>query len=97
MKAEVNKYRNGSVRIKITHFNPVFFNSEDYIIKTFDNGFSISKPNLGYVGKTYKSTRKKDDYITISTSKEIEIGTYYLDEDSNEDISFFIKSDYLIK
>lgn len=97
MVADVKKYKNGSLRIKIDYLDSNFFDSEDYIIKTFDNGFSLSKPNLDYLGKTYKATRKKDDYITISTLKQIEVGTYYLDEESNEDISYFINSDYLEK
>lgn len=97
MVAEVKKYKNGSFRIKIDCLDSNFFVTEDYIIKTFENGFSLSKPNLDYVGKTYRATRKKDDYITISTVKEIEVGDYYLDEESNEDISYFINSDYLEK
>jgi len=97
MVAEVKKYKNGSTRIRVdeTKFN--FFNSDEYIIKTFDNGFSISKPNLDYIGKTYKATRQKDNHISISTVKDISVGMYFLDEESNEDVSYFINENYLEK
>lgn len=95
MVAEVKKYKNGTIRIKVNCLAFNFFNSEDYIIKTFENGFSISKPTLDYIGKSYRMTRRKDNYISISTAKDIEDGIYVLDEESNEDISFFINSDYL--
>ena len=97
MVADVKKYTNGSIRIKIDYLDVDFFDKEDYIIKTFDNSFSLSKPNLDYVGKTHKITRKKDNYITISTVKQIEVGTYILDEESNEDVAYFINSNYLEK
>ena len=97
MVAEVKNYKNGSVRIKVDGTNIKFFDSEDYIIKTFENGFSISKPNLDYIGKTHKATRQKDNYISISTVKDIAVGMYFLDEESNEDVSYFINENYLEK
>jgi hypothetical protein len=97
MVAEVKKYKNGTIRIKVDCSGVNFFNSEDYIIKTFENGFSLSKPSLDYVGRTYRMTRRKDNYISISTVKDIEDGLYLLDEESDEDICFFINSNYLEK
>lgn len=96
MDAEVKKYKNGTIRIKVNYSGFDFFNTEEYIIKTFENGFSLSKPTLDYVGKSYRITRRKDNYISISTMKDIEDGIYVLlEEESNEDVSFFVNSNYL--
>jgi hypothetical protein len=95
MVAEVKKYKNGSSIIKIDLKNIDFFDSEDYIIKNIENGFSISKPNLSYLGKSYRAVRKKDNYITISLVKDIGAGNYFLDEESDEDILYFVNKDYL--
>ena len=97
MVADVLKYKNGIIKIKVDCLGGSFFDSEDYIIKTFENGFSLSKPSLGYIGKTYNMKKIKDNHISISTVKEIEDGTYFLDEESNEDISFFINGNYFSK
>lgn len=97
MVADVKKYKNGIIRIKVDCSGVNFFNSDEYIIKTIENGFLISKPNLDYIGRTYKITRRKENYISISSVKDIKDGTYILDEDSDEDVSVFVNSDYLEK
>ena len=97
MVAEVIKYKNGSTRIKVDCSGFDFFDTDEYIIKTIENGFLLSKPNLDYVGRTHKITRRKDNYISISSVKDIQDGTYILDEESDEDVSVFINSDYLEK
>jgi hypothetical protein len=91
MFAEVKKYKFHSTRIKITFLNNTFFTTKEYIIKTFENGFSIEKPNLDYTGKTIVISKIKSNYLSFYTSKEIQDGNYILDEESNEDILFFIK------
>jgi len=95
MVAEVIKYKNGNIRIKVDCSGVDFFDTDEYIIKTIENGFLLSKPNLDYVGRTHKITRRKDNYINISTIKDIADGLYLLDEESDEDICFFINSNYL--
>lgn len=97
MIAEVVKYKNGSKRIRVEFLGVDFFDTDEYIIKTIENGFSISKPNLDYIGKTCKITRINDNYISISIVKDIQDGTYVLDEESDEDVSIFINRDYLEK
>jgi len=90
MFAEVKKYKFHSTRVKITFLNNLFFTTKEYIIKTFENGFSIEKPSLDYIGKTISISKIKSTYLSFYTSKEIKDGNYILDEESNEDILFFI-------
>lgn len=91
MVAEVKKYNNGSIRIKLNDISTDFFNVDEYIIKLLKDGFSISKPNLDYRGRLYKANRKKESSLSIFIAKDIEDGIYLLDEDSNEDIYLFFK------
>ena len=95
MVADIKKYKNGTIRIKIDSSGVDFFDIDEYIIKTFENGFSLSKPSLEYFGRTHRMTRRKDNYINISTIKDIADGLYLLDEESDEDICFFVNSNYL--
>lgn len=91
MVAEVKKYNNGSIRIKLNNISTDFFNVDEYIIKLINDGFSISKPNLDYRGRLHKVTRKKENSLSIFTVKDIEDGIYLFDEDSNEDVYLFFK------
>ena len=91
MVAEVKKYNNGSIRIKLNNISTDFFNVDEYIIKLLKDVFSISKPDLDYRGRLHKVNRKKESSLSIFTAKDIEDGIYILDEDSNEDIYLFFK------
>lgn len=88
MICKVTKYLNGTSTIKIVG-DVSFFDSEFYIIKIDDSvdymNINITKPNLDYLGKTVKFSRKSKDIVYFLIRTNAESGEYVFDEESSSE------------
>lgn len=84
MICKVTRYGNGTSSIKMIG-DVSFFDSEQFILKINESAdymnIHITKPNLDYVGKTVKYSRKTDDIVYFLIRTDAESGNYYLDEE----------------
>lgn len=67
--------------------HPFFKNTEEVIVTHFHDRIEFTRPELDYIGKTRKVTRKNDQngsWVHVN-SYALQKGTYPFSEDSDED------------
>lgn len=71
-------------RVNMSTTSGWFADTEDIIVKSYDDCIRITKPTLDYVGQSYKLTKNCNTSQT-SFMSDIPLGRYEFDEESNED------------